>query len=101
MIIGLYERAVSFYASLVNVNAYHQPGVEAGKKAAGSFLEIITKVRGYFSGNGEKATAEAISESIGESDVESVFHSLEHLTANGELVREMGDLPAKDQFSRV
>jgi len=31
----IFERAVSFYASLVNINAYHQPGVEAGKKAAG------------------------------------------------------------------
>ena len=32
MLIALFERAVSFYASLVNINAYHQPGVEAGKK---------------------------------------------------------------------
>ena len=35
LLIALFERAVSFYASLVNINAYHQPGVEAGKKAAG------------------------------------------------------------------
>ncbi|MGH7897581.1 MAG: glucose-6-phosphate isomerase, partial [Candidatus Binatia bacterium] len=35
IIIALYERAVGFYGSLVNTNAYHQPGVEAGKKAAG------------------------------------------------------------------
>ena len=27
-LIALYERAVGFYGSLVNVNAYHQPGVE-------------------------------------------------------------------------
>ena len=32
LLIALFERAVSFYASLVNINAYHQPGVEAGKK---------------------------------------------------------------------
>ena len=30
MLIALFERAVSFYASLVNINAYHQPGVDAG-----------------------------------------------------------------------
>jgi glucose-6-phosphate isomerase len=30
-LIALYERAVGFYGSLVNINAYHQPGVEAGK----------------------------------------------------------------------
>ena len=35
MLIALYERAVGLYASLVGINAYHQPGVEAGKKAAG------------------------------------------------------------------
>ncbi len=31
-LIALYERAVGFYASLININAYHQPGVEAGKQ---------------------------------------------------------------------
>ena len=34
MLIALFERAVGLYASLININAYHQPGVEAGKKAA-------------------------------------------------------------------
>ena len=28
------------YAELINVNAYHQPGVEAGKKAAAAVLEM-------------------------------------------------------------
>ena len=27
----LFERTVGLYGSLINVNAYHQPGVEAGK----------------------------------------------------------------------
>jgi glucose-6-phosphate isomerase len=30
-LIALFERAVGLYAFLVNINAYHQPGVEAGK----------------------------------------------------------------------
>jgi glucose-6-phosphate isomerase len=30
-LIALFERAVGFYASLIGINAYHQPGVEAGK----------------------------------------------------------------------
>jgi glucose-6-phosphate isomerase len=34
-LIALFERSVGFYATLVGINAYHQPGVEAGKKAAG------------------------------------------------------------------
>ena len=40
MLIALFERAVGFYASLVNINAYHQPGVEAGKKAAGTVIAL-------------------------------------------------------------
>ena len=28
--IALYERAVGLYASLVNINAYHQPGIIHG-----------------------------------------------------------------------
>jgi len=40
MMIALYERAVGFYASLVGINAYHQPGVEAGKKAAEAVLDL-------------------------------------------------------------
>jgi Glucose-6-phosphate isomerase len=39
-LIALYERAVGFYGSLVNINAYDQPGVEAGKKAATRLLEL-------------------------------------------------------------
>ena len=39
-LIALFERAVGFYASFINVNAYHQPGVEAGKKAAEKILEV-------------------------------------------------------------
>ena len=37
-LIALFERAVGLYATLINVNAYHQPGVEAGKKAAAAVL---------------------------------------------------------------
>ncbi|MEB3225359.1 MAG: glucose-6-phosphate isomerase, partial [Synechococcus sp.] len=43
-LIALYERTVTLYASLVNINAYHQPGVEAGKKAAASVLDLQKKV---------------------------------------------------------
>ena len=49
MLIALFERAVGFYASLVNINAYHQPGVEAGKRAAGQVIEIQRKILTYIS----------------------------------------------------
>ncbi len=34
MLIALYERAVAFYAELIHVNAFHQPGVQAYKLAS-------------------------------------------------------------------
>src|SRR5258707_9970988 len=40
-LIALYDRAVGFYGSLGNINAYHQPGVEAGEKAAASVLKLL------------------------------------------------------------
>ena len=39
-LIALYERVVGYYASRVGINAYDQPGVEAGKKAAGEILAL-------------------------------------------------------------
>ncbi|MCX6955944.1 MAG: glucose-6-phosphate isomerase [Verrucomicrobia bacterium] len=44
MLIALYERVVGLYASLVGINAYHQPGVEAGKKAAGGVIALKLKL---------------------------------------------------------
>ena len=39
-LVALFERAVALYAELIDVNAYHQPGVEAGKKAAAVVLDL-------------------------------------------------------------
>lgn len=78
-LIALYERAVGFYGSLVNVNAYHQPGVEAGKKAATRILELQKRVREKLSTSGQ--TADEIAREIG-ADPEDVFHILRHLAAN-------------------
>src|SRR5690349_9731486 len=46
VLIALFERAVGFYASLININAYHQPGVESGKKAATRILKIQQQILG-------------------------------------------------------
>src|SRR5438067_2168249 len=43
-LIALYERAVGFYGALVNINACHQPGVEAGKKAATRILQLQPQI---------------------------------------------------------
>ena len=85
-LIALYERAVGLYACLVNVNAYHQPGVEAGKKAAGVVLKLQGETLSYLRENGGKGfTAEEIASVIGaENEVETVFKLLLHASANGD-----------------
>jgi glucose-6-phosphate isomerase len=96
-LIALYDRAVGFYATLVNVNAYHQPGVEAGKKAAAAVLKLQLAVRGALSA--EARTASQIAEAMG-ADAEAVFHALTHLAANDAKVRRVADgAPGQQAFS--
>lgn len=84
MLIALYERVVGLYASLIDINAYHQPGVEAGKKAAGSVIALKLKmVEALKSAPDQSFTAEQLAERIGAADrAELVFKILEHLAAN-------------------
>ena len=83
-LIALFERAVGFYASLVNINAYHQPGVEAGKKAAGKVIQVQLQILEFISKQaGKSFTVEEIAKGIGQTDeVENVFKICEHLSAN-------------------
>ncbi len=81
--IALYERAVGFYATLVNINAYHQPGVEAGKKAAAAVLDMQHRVVGYLDNSAGSFTADEIAQALCvPQEAETVFHILEHLAAN-------------------
>jgi glucose-6-phosphate isomerase len=84
VLIALYERAVGIYAVLVNINAYHQPGVEAGKKAAGGVLTMQAKVLRHLKGTqGRALTADEIAVGIGSADdSETVFKICRHLAAN-------------------
>ena len=91
-LIALFERAVGLYASLININAYHQPGVEAGKKAAASVLALQGKAVGHLSANTSQSfTADALAVVIGEPDAaETLFKILGHLAANGRKVKAVG-----------
>lgn len=44
MVLALFERSVGIYAELIDINAYHQPGVEAGKQAARAVLDLQTRL---------------------------------------------------------
>jgi glucose-6-phosphate isomerase len=81
-LIALFERAVGLYASLIGINAYHQPGVEAGKKAAASVLALQTNVTAALAVKPQ--TADQIAAAVGSPDLaETVYLLLEHLAANG------------------
>ncbi len=84
MLIALYERAVGIYAGLVGINAYNQPGVEAGKRAAGRVLEI--QRRALMALRAEPAKewcAEELAAHLGvEEETETLFKVLEHAAAN-------------------
>jgi glucose-6-phosphate isomerase len=98
VLIALYERAVGFYASLVNINAYHQPGVEAGKKAAGKLLELQGHLAKSLQTIGKPVTAEDLAKSVG-ADPEDAFHVLTHLVSNRSgFSRHLGDTPSEDRF---
>lgn len=91
--IALYERAVSLYASLVNINAYHQPGVEAGKKAAAVILELQKKVLEFLRSSSEPHSLAEIAQGIGEVEqVEAIYKILRHLQANDRGIMFAGDL---------
>ena len=76
-LIALFERAVGFYASLVNINAYHQPGVEAGKKAAAAVLELeVAALKALRAEPGKAFSAPQLAKTLDcESDTEKLINS--------------------------
>ena len=83
-LIAVFERAVGFYAFLVDINAYHQPGVEAGKKAAGEVIELQGRILSCLEARSPDGltVAELVTE-LGKGDAaEIVFRICEHLAAN-------------------
>ncbi|KAH7848287.1 hypothetical protein Vadar_000762 [Vaccinium darrowii] len=86
--IALYERAAGIYASLVNINAYHQPGVEAGKKAAGEVLALQKRVLSVLNEASCKDPVEPLSlEEVAErchapEDIEMIYKIIAHMSAN-------------------
>jgi glucose-6-phosphate isomerase len=92
-LIALYERAVGLYASIVNVNAYHQPGVEAGKKAAAVILQLQMDVVKQLHEVSTPISLLDLANRAGAPDrVEAVYKILRHLQANDRGVVFTGDL---------
>ena len=82
-LIALFERAVGLYASVVNINAYHQPGVEAGKKAAEALLGLQRKILAILKTTDQPLALAALAEKAEAIDqVEHVYKIIRHLAAN-------------------
>jgi glucose-6-phosphate isomerase len=78
-IVALFERTVAIYAELIDVNAYHQPGVEAGKKAAAKVLELQHKLVAVL--GSAPLDVRAIAAKAG-ADAAECWPILQHLAAN-------------------
>ncbi|RZC62891.1 hypothetical protein C5167_024652 [Papaver somniferum] len=87
-LIALYERAVGIYASIVNINAYHQPGVEAGKKAAGEVLALQKRVLAVLNEASCKEPVEPLTlDEIADrchspEQIEMIYKIIAHMAAN-------------------
>ncbi len=98
-LIALYERAVGFYASLVNINAYHQPGVEAGKKAAAEVLEFQKKLLQVMqTQSGAYKSAEEWASDAG-GDAETTYKLLIRLSQNSRGIHAQGIHPREAKFT--
>ncbi|MBK9266631.1 MAG: glucose-6-phosphate isomerase [Polyangiaceae bacterium] len=89
-LIALYERTVGIYAELIDINAYHQPGVEAGKKAAAEVIDLMHRVVDVLEARSGAALSLAeVCEGAKTNDAEAVFLILRRLSAgpNAEIER--------------
>jgi glucose-6-phosphate isomerase len=92
-LIALYDRAVGLYGFLVNTNAYHQPGVEAGKKAAADILELQKRILQVLQKEGTPLSLAQLAEKAGAADqIEAIYKILRHLYANQRNVVLQGNL---------
>ena len=102
-LIALFERAVGLYASLVRINAYHQPGVEAGKKAASAVLALQRSAVAHLSAHpGESFTAGTLASALGKpEEAGTLFKILNRLAANPRGVSRVGGEGVEARFTAV
>ena len=103
LLIALYERTVGYYATMIGINAYHQPGVEAGKKAAARILAVRKEIIAWMLAHPNKpVSAKDLAQHLKIPDQSDwVFKILESLYANAptSYIREESSHPLYDLFS--
>jgi len=101
-LIALFERAVGLYAELIDVNAYDQPGVEAGKRAAADVVALQGDVLTFLRRRRDRAlTADQIAEGLERpGEIEHIFHILTHAAANPDhgIIATVGESATATRF---
>ena len=96
-LIALFERAVGLYAEAVNINAYHQPGVEAGKRAAAATISAQKRLLEVVST--EPQNAQTLCEKADLQDIVTAWRLLCRLAQQDRhIARQKGATPRDDQF---
>jgi glucose-6-phosphate isomerase len=96
-LIALFERAVGLYGELVNVNAYHQPGVEAGKQAAAAVLALQGRLEQTLAAGGSHSLTD-LQAQLQLASPEPLFWILRHLCANRHDLQASGDWARPDSL---
>ncbi len=102
ILIALFERSVGIYASLVNINAYHQPGVEAGKKAAANIIQLQLQILAFLAKQQQVLTVAEIAKGIdAEEEIENIFKICEHLSSNSDhkIQKTISNTPFDAQYA--
>jgi len=97
-LVALFERAVGIYGELLDLNAYHQPGVEAGKQAAAGVLDAQRALVAALGSDALGATE--LAARVGSQDAALCWRILRRLSAcPGRGVQRLaGPTPADDRF---
>lgn len=91
-LIALFERTVGIYAELANINAYHQPGVEAGKNSAGEELALRAAIVKLLAENGEDplSAREVATRLQCDDRLASIYEWLAYLVHQPEIIGQPG-----------
>ncbi|MGB3403287.1 MAG: glucose-6-phosphate isomerase [Microcoleaceae cyanobacterium] len=99
-LIALYERTVSLYGFLVGINAYHQPGVEAGKKAAAAILDLQTRLLNVLKETDTALPLTTVVEKANATDdIEAAYKIIRHLAANERGIMLEGNLAKPESLT--
>ena len=92
VLIALFERTVGLYASMIHINAYHQPGVEAGKKAASKVLALQNSCIELLSDHKHRTIDEIAADLNSADDIEMIAKLMAYLQANHRVKSDVSDV---------